>query len=84
MGLVSMILGCLMLLCAIVGLFVKVKNMDILMIALTLLITVLAVAILIIAITKTNDYCTLGFGAFAFLIAGVVALLAALFQKSKL
>ncbi|MBQ7602590.1 MAG: hypothetical protein IJU58_00355 [Clostridia bacterium] len=88
MGLASMILGCLMILGALIGLCVKVKNLDLLMICLTLLITIMAVAILIIAITKTGTALaiatTLGFAAFAFLIAGVLALLAALFQKSKL
>lgn len=86
MGLVSMILGCLMILGALVGLFVKVKNLDLLMIVLTLLISILGLIIMILAITKTGGVLNLAlaFGAFAFLIAGVVALLAALFQKSKL
>ena len=86
MGLVCAILGALMILIALVSLFIKIKNIEMLMIVLTLLITILAVVILIIAITETGGLLnlTLAFGAFAFLIGGVVALLAALFQKSKL
>ena len=88
LGLINMILGCLMILGALIGLFAKVKNLDLLMIVLAVIITLIAIVMLILAITKLGTTytieTTLGFGAFAFLIAGVLSLLTALFAKSKL
>ena len=88
MGLISMILGVLLILGALVNLFAKVKNLDLVMVCVSVLIAILGVVALIIAITQTGKSMgittVLGFGTFAIIIAGVVALLIALFAKSKL
>ena len=80
MGLIAMILGCLLILGAIVNLLVKVKNLDLCLIAVALFIAVLAIVMLVILLIKEVS---LLFGIFAFIIAGLVALVCALFDKKK-
>ena len=83
MGLVAMILGCMLVLGSIVNLVIKVKNLDLCLIAISLLITLLAIVMLIIALIKIGGVVSLGFGVFAFLIAGVVASACTLLNRSR-
>lgn len=83
MGLVAMILGCMLILGSIVNLVMKVKNLDLCLLAISLLVLVLSVVMLIIALCKLSNTVILGFGVFAFLIAGVVASLCTLLNRKK-
>ena len=83
LGLIAMILGCMLILGSIVNLVIKVKNLDLCLVAISLLIAVLAVVMLVIVLANLGDYIILGFGAFAFLIAGVVASLCTMLNRKK-
>ena len=80
MGLIAMILGCLLILGAVVNLLTKVKNLDLCLVAVSLLIAVLSIVMLVIALIKGA---ALMFGIFAFIIAGVVATICALLDKKS-
>ena len=91
LGLISMILGCLLILGAIISVFTTVKNLDLVMICVAVLISILAIVMMIKTFTVLSDSDILvgtlstkiGFGVFAFLIAGVIAVLSTIMQKTK-
>lgn len=83
LGLVSMILGCIIILMALLNLLIKIKNIDLCLLGASLIVAVLAVVMLIIALVKIGGAISLGFGVFAFLIAGVVSTLCAMLDRTK-
>ena len=83
LGLIAMILGCMLILGSIVNLVIKVKHLDLCLVAISLLAAVLAVVMLVIILCNLGDGIILGFGAFAFLIAGVVASLCTILNRKK-
>ena len=83
LGLVSMILGCIIILMAVLNLLVKIKHLDLCLLGASLIVAVLAVVMLIIALVKIGGSISLAFGVFAFLIAGVVSTVCAMLDRTK-
>ncbi len=86
LGLISMILGCMLVLGAIVSMFVNVKYQDLVMVCIAVLVALLAIVMMIMTFTTLGGdvvVTKLGFGVFAFLLAGVVSVLSTMMQKQK-
>lgn len=86
LGLISMILGCMLVLGAIVSMFVNVKYQDLVMVCIAVLVALLAIVMMIMTFTTLGGdvvVTKLGFGVFAFLLAGVVSVLSTIMQKQK-